>query len=159
MDWNWTKKLVSLFCFLLQEMLARIKAFSINNTIVGGPVVAQQKQIWLASMTTQVPSLPSLSGLRIQRCRELWCRLQTRLRSGIAGLWCKPAAAALIQPLAWEPSYAVGAALKKRQNNNNNNTIVPWYLWGISSRTPSRYQNPQMFKSLYKMAQYLHKTL
>ena len=28
-------------------------------------------------------------------------------------LWCRPAAAALIQPLAWEHSCAVGAALKK----------------------------------------------
>ena len=29
-------------------------------------------------------------------------------------LWCRPAAAALIRPLAWEPLYATGAALKKR---------------------------------------------
>ena len=28
-------------------------------------------------------------------------------------LWCRPAAVALIRPLAWEPPYAVGAALKK----------------------------------------------
>ena len=27
-------------------------------------------------------------------------------------LWCKPAAIALIQPLAWEFPYAAGAALK-----------------------------------------------
>ena len=33
-------------------------------------------------------------------------------------LWCRPAATAPIQPLAWEPPYAVGSALK-RQNNNN----------------------------------------
>ena len=30
-------------------------------------------------------------------------------------LWCRPAATALIQPLAWEPPYAVGAALKKKK--------------------------------------------
>ena len=30
-------------------------------------------------------------------------------------LWCRPAATAPIQPLAWEPPCAVGAALK-RQN-------------------------------------------
>ena len=29
-------------------------------------------------------------------------------------LWCRPAATALIQPLAWEPPYASGAALKKK---------------------------------------------
>ena len=28
-------------------------------------------------------------------------------------LWCRPAAVALIKPLAWEPPYAVGVALKK----------------------------------------------
>ena len=31
-----------------------------------------------------VPSLASLSGLRIQCCPELWCMLQTQLRSGVA---------------------------------------------------------------------------
>ena len=28
-------------------------------------------------------------------------------------LWCRPAASAPIGPLAWEPPYAVGAALEK----------------------------------------------
>ena len=28
-------------------------------------------------------------------------------------LWCRPAATAPIQPLAWEPPYAVGVTLKK----------------------------------------------
>ena len=32
-------------------------------------------------------------------------------------LWCRPAATALIGPLAWEPPHAMTAALKKRQNN------------------------------------------
>ena len=30
-------------------------------------------------------------------------------------LWCRPAATVLIQPLAWELSYATGAALKKKK--------------------------------------------
>ena len=30
-------------------------------------------------------------------------------------LWCGPAAGALIQPLAWEPPYAAGAALKRQE--------------------------------------------
>ena len=30
-------------------------------------------------------------------------------------LWCRPAATAPIGPLAWEPPYAVGAALKKKK--------------------------------------------
>ena len=31
-------------------------------------------------------------------------------------LWCRPAAAALIQLLAWELPYAAGTALKKKKN-------------------------------------------
>ena len=38
----------------------------------------------LVSVRTQVQSLASFSGLRIWRCHELWCRLQTQLRSGVA---------------------------------------------------------------------------
>ena len=30
-------------------------------------------------------------------------------------LWCRMAAAALIQPLAWEPPYATGVVLKKKK--------------------------------------------
>ena len=29
-------------------------------------------------------------------------------------LWCRPATAAPIRPLAWEPPYAAGAALKSK---------------------------------------------
>ena len=49
-------------------------------------------------------------------------------------LWCRLAAAALIQPLAWEPPYAMGAALKKiklikkrkrkRKNERNKEALV-----------------------------------
>ena len=35
-------------------------------------------------MRLRVPSLALLSGLRIQCCHELWCRLQMQLRSGVA---------------------------------------------------------------------------
>ena len=35
-------------------------------------------------MRLEVQSLASLSGLRIQRCYELWCWSQTWLRSGVA---------------------------------------------------------------------------
>ena len=35
-------------------------------------------------MRMQVRSLASLSGLRIWRCHELWCRLRVWLRSDVA---------------------------------------------------------------------------
>ena len=34
-------------------------------------------------------------------------------------LWCRPAAAAPIRPLAWEPPYAAGAALKIQKDKKN----------------------------------------
>ena len=37
--------------------------------------------------------LALLNGLKIQRCRELWCRLQTQFRSGIAVAVVQPEAA------------------------------------------------------------------
>ena len=54
-----------------------------NNRTWGVPIVARQKRIWLASMRTQVRSLASCRGLRIQCCHELWCRSQTRLPGGL----------------------------------------------------------------------------
>ena len=50
----------------------------------GVTVVAQQKRIWLGTMRLRVWSLDSLSELRIRHCRELWYRLQTQLRFGVA---------------------------------------------------------------------------
>ena len=52
--------------------------------IPGVPTMAQWKQTWLVSMRKQVQSLTSISGFRIPRCRELWRRSQTWLRSFVA---------------------------------------------------------------------------
>ena len=53
--------------------------------------------------------------VRIQRCRELWCRLQMQLGAGWLWLWRRPAAPAPIRPLAWEPPHATSAALKSKK--------------------------------------------
>ena len=58
-------------------------------------------------MRMWVRSLALLSGLRIRRCGELWCR---------------PEATLSIRPLAWEPPYAVGAALKRQKTKDKNKT-------------------------------------
>ena len=42
------------------------------------------KRIRLGTTRLWVRVLASLSGLRVRRCRELWCRLQTWLRSCVA---------------------------------------------------------------------------
>ena len=39
-------------------------------------------------------------------------------------LWCRPAATALMRPLAWEPPYAAGVALKiKNKQTNKKKTL------------------------------------
>ena len=77
--------------------------------------MVQWKRIRLGTMRLRVPSLALLSGLGIRRCRELWCRLQTWLDPALLWLWCRPAAAAPIRPLAWEFPYATDVALKKKK--------------------------------------------
>ena len=112
-------------CLIAPEMPPILLHCSGNskNTILkncsGVPVVAQQKRIRLGSMRMLIRSLVSLSGLRIQCCRELWCRQRRGSDLAWLWLWCRPAATALIQLLAWEPPYASGAALKKRQKGKN----------------------------------------
>ena len=71
----------------------------------------------------QVQYLASLSRLRIRRCHELWC---------------KPAVAALIQPLAWEFLYASSAALKRQKESEKRKTLLSFLKDGqawTASRT------------------------
>ena len=42
------------------------------------------------------------------------------LRSDVAVLWCRPAAAAMIQPPGWEPSYAKGMTLEAKKKKKKN---------------------------------------
>ena len=47
-------------------------------------------------------------------------------------LWCRPAATALIQPLAWEPPYAAGTALKGPKNKSIDHKCKA-YFWAFNS--------------------------
>ena len=66
---------------------------SSEDYLLGVPVVAQQ--------VTDLSSTHEEAGLIPDRDPVL------------LGLWCRPAAAALIQPLAWGPPYAVAVAYKE----------------------------------------------
>ena len=78
-----------------------------------------------------VQSLALLSGLRIQRCLELWCRLHIQLDPELLWLWRRPAATAPIRPLAWEPPYAAGVAqeMAKRQKRKKKKRILEFPSW------------------------------
>ena len=43
-------------------------------------------------------------------------------------LWCRLAATAPIRPLAWEPPYAAGAALKTKEKKKEE-SMLELYLW------------------------------
>ena len=105
---------------------------------IGVPVWAKQKWIQLGTMRLQVRSLASLSGLRIWRCHELWCRCSSDPM--LLWLWCRPAAEALIGPLAWELPYAAGTALKSRYihtytNKQTNQARVPFVAQWLTNLT------------------------
>ena len=48
-------------------------------------------------------------------------------------LWCRPAAVALIRPLAWEPSYATGVALKSKKRRKEERKKLGIYNINILS--------------------------
>ena len=60
-----------------------------------------------------IPGLISLSGLRIWHCHELWCTLQTWLRSGIAVAIIQAGSCSSDSTPGLGTQYATGAALKK----------------------------------------------
>ena len=66
-------------------------------------------------MRIQVQSLALLSGRKSRIA--VTCGVGRRCGSdpALLWLWCRPAAVALIQPLAWELPYAVGSALKRKK--------------------------------------------
>ena len=69
--------------------IKRTKVSKARINWVGFPFWLFRQQTQLGSMRMWVQSLASISGLRIQRCRELWHRSQTRLgsRMAVAVVW------------------------------------------------------------------------
>ena len=45
-------------------------------------------------------------------------------------LWCRLAAEAPIQPLAWEPPHATGTALKRQKTKDKTKKLKRWLLVG-----------------------------
>ena len=78
---------------------------------MGVPVTAQWKQIRLGTMRVQVRSLVSLSGSGIRIAVSF--SVGRRHSSDLLWLWHRPAATALIRPLAREPKRTKDKKKKK----------------------------------------------
>ena len=100
-------------------------------------------------MRTRVRSPASLSGLRIRHCCELWCRSQTHLGSQVT-VAVALAAAALIQPLAWELLHTLGVALKRPKKK------VKWVISSSQGEDPTpgetQGRNPDLIRLLMLFA-------
>ena len=72
------------FSLIILIFLVIIFSFLFKEVPLGVPIVAKWVKNPTGTMRMQIQSLALLSGLRIWSCGELWCGLQTRLRSGIA---------------------------------------------------------------------------
>ena len=83
-----------------------------DNAKLGVPIVAQQKLAQPVFMKIRVRSLASPSGLRSGIALSCGVGRRRGLDPVLLWLWCRPVAVALIWPLAWELSYAIGVALK-----------------------------------------------
>ena len=69
-------------------------------------------------------------------------------------LWRRPAAAAPIRPLAWEPPYATGAALemaKRQKKKKKNNSGVPFVAQWLTNPT----RNHEVTGSIPGLAQWV----
>ena len=95
-------------------------------------------------MRTWVPSLASLSGVRLWRCHELRCRSPTRLRSGVA------AAVAVAGSCSSSSTPSLGTSIgfgcgpnqtekyKTKQNKNHNGGGAGPQSWTHSGMRPLR---------------------
>ena len=90
----------------------------LKNKNLEFPLWLRGLRTWLVSVRMQVQSLSLLSGLSTQHCHSCGVGHRCILDLALLWLWHRPAAAALIHPLAWKLPYDTGVAQKKTKTKN-----------------------------------------
>ena len=94
-------------------MRPRPLSFAFKLNLIGVPTVAQ----WVKNLTSiyeDAGSIPGLTQWVKGSSIPVSCGIGHRCGSDLLlWLWCRPATAALIRPLAWELPYATGVSPKK----------------------------------------------
>ena len=80
---------------------------------------------WVKNLTRIPEDAGSIPG-PTQCVKDL---LADGLDLALLWLWCRPAAEALIQPLAWEFPYATGTALKTKRKKKKEYSKQTEILW------------------------------
>jgi len=83
---------------------------------------------------------------------ELQCRLHHSWDLALLRLWCRPAAAALIRPIAWELAYAAPVALRSKKKKvylleSPNNPNLPGIT--LSPEELTSYRQPPLNAKKY----------
>ena len=102
---------VALSWQITQERTCSIKVFQPGSSRHGSMVTN-------LTSVHEVCSLALFSGLRIQRCRELWCRSQMELRSGAAVAVVSAGSHSSDSTPSLETSICLGCGPKKRERQN-----------------------------------------
>ena len=112
---------------------------SYRKTWAGVPIVERQKRIQLGTMRLWVWALVSSIAMGFGVGRR--CSLDPAL----LWLWHRLAAVAPIQPLAWEPPYATGTALKtKKSRHTHTHTHTHKKTWVIRTWGNSLSSSPSL---------------
>ena len=112
--WLFLFVVILAWCWLPGSNISLITSFMLRlkDSFCGVLLLTQWKQIWLASIRTQVWSLASVgSGSGI----SMSCGVGCSCGSDSMLLWRRPVATAPIWPLAWKPPYAGGVAQKNKR--------------------------------------------